>query len=142
MRWLLLPSFARFEDIALFALRAVTGAFLIYQSHDNVLSAARMTEFVEFMAAHGFAAPAILAPFSIFWQMAAGIGFVTGFAVRWLGLITAIQFAVACWMVHWPMDFNGWWPALILVFLGIYFAARGSGRFGIDARLEARTARS
>ncbi len=98
------------------ALRVVTGLFLVYQSHDNVLSTARMDEFEAFMAQFGFWRPDLLAPFAIFWQVAAGIGFILGLFVRPLGLITAIQFVVAVWMVHWSQDFAGWWPALILVF--------------------------
>jgi putative oxidoreductase len=122
----------RLENEALLALRIVTGLFLLYQSHDNVLSSARMDEFVGFMAQFGFWRPDILAPFAIFWQVAAGIGFIFGLFVRLLGLITAIQFIVAVWMVHWTQDFSGWWPAAILVFLGLYFFARGGGRYALD----------
>ena len=129
----------RFEDGALFALRLVTGLFLIYQSHDNVLSAARMDEFEGFMAQFGFWRPDFLAPFAIFWQVAAGVGFILGLLVRPLGLITAIQFAIAVWMVHWSQDFAGWWPALILVFLGLYFAARGGGRYALDTLITKRS---
>ena len=125
----------RYEDAALLALRVVTGLFLLYQSHDNVLSAARMDEFEAFMGQFGFWRPDILAPFAIFWQVAAGIGFILGLFVRPLGLITAVQFIVAVWMVHWNQTFDGWWPAAILVFLGLYFCARGSGRYGLDSRL-------
>ena len=126
---------ARFEDAALFALRAATGLFLLYQSHDNVLSAARMDEFEGFMAQFGFWRPEILAPFAIFWQVAAGIGFILGLFVRPLGLITAIQFTVAVWMVHWNQAYDGWWPAAVLVYLGLYFFARGGGRYGLDGVL-------
>ena len=125
----------RFEDEALLALRIVTGLFLLYQSHDNVLSAARMDEFEAFMGQFGFWRPDILAPFAIFWQVVAGIGFILGLFVRPLGLITAIQFTVAVWMVHWSQTFDGWWPAAILVFLGLYFFARGGGGYALDARL-------
>lgn len=128
----------RYEDAALLALRAATGLFLLYQSHDNVLSAARMDEFEGFMGQFGFWRPDILAPFAIFWQVAAGIGFILGLFVRPLGLITSIQFFVAVWMVHWSQTFDGWWPAAILVFLGLYFFARGSGRFGLDTLLARR----
>ena len=128
----------RFEDLALFALRAVTGLFLLYQSHDNVLSSERMDEFEAFMTQFGFWRPDILAPFAIFWQVAAGIGFLFGLLVRPLGIITAIQFTVAVWMVHWTQDFAAWWPATILIFLGLYFAARGSGRYGLDTVLARR----
>lgn len=128
----------RHEDAALLALRVVTGLFLLYQSHDNVLSAARMDEFETFMAQFGFWRPDILAPLAIFWQVAAGLGFLFGLFVRPLGIITAVQFIVAVWMVHWTQDFAGWWPAAILVFLGLYFAARGSGRYGLDTLLARR----
>lgn len=131
----------RFEDAALLALRVVTGLFLLYQSHDNILSAARMDEFEAFMAQFGFWRPDILAPFAIFWQVAAGIGFILGLFVRPLGLIIAIQFVVAVWMVHWSQTFDGWWPAAILVFLGLYFFARGSGRYGLDRILSERSPR-
>ena len=128
----------RFEDAALLALRLVTGLFLLYQSHDNVIDPARMREFQGFMAQFGFWSPEILAPFAIFWQVAAAIGFILGLFVRPLGLITAIQFIVAVWMVHWNQSFDGWWPAAILVFLGLYFFARGGGRYAVDAVLSRR----
>lgn len=141
LRALAMEGAKRFEDEALLALRLVTGLFLIYQSHDNVLSAARMDEFVRFMGQFGFWRPDILAPFAIFWQVAAGIGFILGLFVRPLGLVTAIQFAVAVWMVHWNQDYASWWPAAILAFLGLYFFARGSGRYGLDAMLPPRSPR-
>jgi putative oxidoreductase len=141
-RLLFLPELSRFGDLGLLLLRCVTGAFLIYQSHDNIFSTERMQEFVKFLTQFGFFYPEIMAPWAVWWQFIAGIGFILGLFTRWLGLVTAIQFIVACWMVHWPQDFAGWWPALILVFLGLYFAARGSGRYGIDPILEERFART
>ena len=137
-RFLLLPRLSALEDFGLLLLRWVTGAFLIYQSYDNVFSSERMQEFVKFLTQFGFVYPELAAPFAVWWQFLAGIGFVLGLFTRWLGLITMIQFAVACWMVHWPQDFPGWWPAMILVFLGLYFAVRGSGRYGLDPLLERR----
>ena len=35
-------------------------------------------------------------------------------------------------MVHFAEPFRGWWPAMVLVFLGLHFAAMGSGRLGLD----------
>ena len=130
--WLLLTPLARFGDLGLLALRWVTGAFLIYQSHDNIFSAVRMEEFVKFLTQFGFAWPELMAPLSVWWQFIAGIGFILGLLTRWLGLITAFNFIVAVWMVHWTQDFPGWWPALILVFLGILFATLGGGRYALD----------
>ena len=134
--FLFLPRLAAFEDVGLLLLRWVTGVFLIYQSHDNIFSAERMDEFVKFLTQFGFAYPEAMAPLSVYWQFAAGIGFILGLFTRWLGLITCFQFIVAVWMVHSPDPFPTWWPALVLIFLGLYFGLRGSGRYGLDAMFE------
>jgi putative oxidoreductase len=135
---LLLTPLARFADAGLLLLRWVTGAFLIYQSHDNVISGARMQEFVGFCRQFGIPYPEIAAPLSVYWQIAAGIGFVLGLLTRWLGLVTMFNFIVACWYVHWSQNFTGWWPALVLVFLGLYFGLRGAGRYSLDAVIARR----
>ena len=135
-RLLFLPGNARHADFGLLLLRCVTGAFLIYQSHDNVFSAERMLEFEKFLAQFGFVAPRLMAPVAVYAQFAAGIAFILGFLTRWAGLVTAAQFVVAVWMVHWNDPVPGIWPAAILIFLGLYFGLRGSGRYGIDALFE------
>lgn len=127
--YLTLPGNERFDDIGLLLLRLCTGAFLISQSQDNVFSAARMDEFVKFLVQFNFVYPEITAPLSVYAQFAAGIGFVLGLFARFFGLITMVNFIVACRMVHWAQDFQGWWPALILVALGLYFGLRGAGRY-------------
>jgi putative oxidoreductase len=135
---ILLTPLARSGDLGLLLLRCVTGAFLIYQSHDNIFSAARMDEFVKFMVQFGFWAPELMAPLSVWCQFVAGIGFIFGLLTRWLGLITAFNFTVAVRMVHWPQGFTDWWPALILVFLGLLFATQGPGRYALDERIARR----
>jgi putative oxidoreductase len=55
---LLLTPLARLADFGLFLLRLVTGAFLVWQRHDNVLSAARRDEFEKFLVQFGFPMPA------------------------------------------------------------------------------------
>jgi putative oxidoreductase len=139
--WLLLTPLARFGDLGLLALRWVTGAFLIYQSHDNVFSAARMGEFVKFLTQFGFVYPELMAPLSVWFQFAAGIAFILGLFTRLFGLITAFNFIVAVWMVHWTDPVPGIWPAAILIFLGLYFGLRGSGRYGLDALFEGKSRR-
>ena len=139
--FLFLPGNARYADLGLLLLRCATGVFLIYQSHDNVLSAERMDEFVKFLTQFGFPAPEVMAPLSVYFQFAAGIAFILGLFTRLFGLITAFQFVIAVWMVHSPDPFPTWWPALVLVFLGLYFGLRGSGRYGVDPLLEGRSHR-
>ena len=135
---LFLPRLQRHADLGLLLLRLATGAFLVYQSHDNVLSAARMDEFVKFLTQFGFPAPRLMAPLSVYAQFAAGIAFILGLFTRWAGLITAFNFTVAVYMVHWNDPVPGIWPAAILIFLGLYFGLRGSGRYGVDPMLEGR----
>ena len=137
-KWLLLAPLAALEDLGLMLLRWVTGAFLVYQSHDNILSAERMDEFEKFLTQFNFVAPRLMAPLCVWAQFLCGFAFILGLFTRWAGLVTAFTFVVAVWMVHWPQDFPGWWPALVLVFLGLYFGTRGAGRHSIDARLERR----
>jgi len=136
--WLLLTPLARFGDLGLLLLRWVTGAFLIWQSHDNVFSAARMAEFEAFLDRFGFVAPEVMAPLCVWAQFLCGLALIAGVLTRWAGLVTAFVFLVAVWMVHWPQDFPGWWPALILIFLGLLFATQGAGRYSLDRGIERR----
>ena len=139
--FLFLPGNARLADLGLLLLRCATGAFLVYQSQDNVFSAARMDEFEQFLARFGFVYPELMAPLSVYAQFTAGIAFILGLFTRWAGLITAFNFTVAVYMVHWNDPVPGIWPAAILIFLGLYFGLRGSGRYGLDALLEGRPRR-
>src|ERR1051325_4117617 len=106
--WLLVTPLARLADLALLLLRAVTGAFLVYQSHDNVLSAERMAEFEKFLVQFGFPAPGLMAPICVWAQFLCGLAILLGLLTRWAGLVTAFVFVVAVWMVHWTQDFAGW----------------------------------
>ena len=136
--FLLLPQLERGSDLALLALRLLTGAFLIYGVIDNLLSAERMQEFVRFLAVSGFARPELMAPLSVYAQFAIGVALALGALVRWAGLLLAFNFIVGVVMVHWNQSFREWWPAIVLVFLGLYFATRGAGRFGVDNIIGAR----
>lgn len=135
---LLLTPLAKFSDLALLLLRWVTGAFLVYQSHDNVLSAGRMAEFEKFLVQFDFPMPGLMAPLCVWAQLLCGIAFILGLLTRWAGLVTGFVMSVAVWMVHWPQDFVGWWPALILIFLGLLFATQGAGRYSLDRWIERR----
>jgi len=140
LRVLLLPNLQRFEDHGLFLLRLITGGFLVWGTLDNLISAARMQEFVGFLAQFGFPAPQLLAPLSVYAQFICGALLVLGLLTRWAGLVMLFNFLVAIFMVHWGQDFRGQWPALILVFLSLYFALRGAGRLSIDRMIELRPA--
>jgi putative oxidoreductase len=91
-----------------------------------------MREFAGFLGQFGFPLPHLLAPLSVAVQFGAGVLLILGLATRAAGMLIAANFAVAVTMVHWAEPFRDWWPALILVVLGLHFAAAGSGRFGLD----------
>ncbi len=138
--WMRLSALGRLEDGALLLLRAMTGSFLIHGVWDNIVSRARMAEFVGFLTQFKFVLPEIMAPLSVWAQFFCGAAFLAGLGTRWAGLVCAFNFVVALWMVHWSEDLRGQWPALVLVGLGLYFAARGAGRYSADALLERRAA--
>jgi len=130
---LFLPSLSRWSDLTLLGLRALTGAFLMHETWDNVSSRARMGEFVQFLEQFGFPVPWLLAPLSVAVQFACGALLIAGLLTRVAGLLVAANFVVAVAMVHFNQPFRDWWPAIVLVFLGLHFAAAGSGKFGLDA---------
>lgn len=130
---LMLPSLSRWHDLTLFGLRALAGGFLMHETWDNVNSRARMTEFVQFLDRYDFPVPWLLAPFSVAVQFGCGALLVVGLLTRAAGLAIAANFAIAVLMVHFNEPFRAWWPAIVLVFLGLHFAAAGSGKFGLDA---------
>ena len=139
---LTLPGLSPFRELTLLGLRWLTGAFLIHEVWDNIVSAERMQEFVEFMTHFGFRSPEFWAPFSVWAQFICSVLLILGLFTRAAGIVIAINFIVAVVMVHWAEDFRGWWPAIVLVFLGLHFAAAGSGRFGLDTWIEGRDKRS
>ena len=104
----------------------------MHETWDNITSAARMKEFAGFLGQFGFPLPHLMAPLSVAVQFGGGALLVLGLATRAAGLLIAVNFVVAVLMVHYAEAFRGWWPALVLVFLGLHFAAAGSGRFGLD----------
>ena len=121
-------------DLALLAARVVVGAFLIWGVWDNVISAARMAEFAGFLLAHDFPMPKLMAPLSVYAQLAVGICFVLGLATRLAGLVCAINFVVALVMVDLALGVRGAFPAGALVLFGMIFATIGGGRYALDRR--------
>ncbi|ATQ43020.1 DoxX family protein [Caulobacter mirabilis] len=137
--FLFLPSLARHQDASILALRLVTGGFLIWGVWDNVTSPADMAKFVAFLTSHKFPAPELLAPLSVYTQLAAGVGMILGLFTRWAGILAALNMLVAIAMVDRFGGIRGMWPAGALVLIGLYFAAHGAGRFSLDGALEGAT---
>ena len=133
--WLQLAFLRTGEDLALLFLRLLTGTFLIHGVWDNIESTQRMDEFVGFLRANRFIYPELMAPLSVWAQFFCGLAFAAGAFTRWAGLVCTFNFIVACLMVHWHQDLRGWWPAAVLVAIGLLMATRGAGRYSLDERL-------
>jgi len=132
-----LSSAQPFADFTLLLLRLFVGLFLVWAVWDDVSSSERMHTFAEFLAKHGFPNPRLLAPVSVYLQMAIGIAFVLGLFTRWAGLLCAIHFAVAIVMVDHAGGVRGIFPAGCLVVIGLYLGTHGAGRLSLDAVLRA-----
>lgn len=128
----------RAEEACFAAFRVFVGVFLIWGVWDNIISAERMNEFAAFLDFHGFVWPSLLAPLSVWAQFACGVSFVSGFLVRWGGLLCAVNFLVALVMVDAAAGFRAAFPAAMLLFFGTYLAARGPGKLSLDALITRR----
>jgi putative oxidoreductase len=138
MRQILFLSTAqRFGDFALLLLRVFVGLFLIWGVWDNITDSASMREFVGFLATHHFASPGILGPLSVYLQLTIGVAFVLGWFTRWAGIFCVIIFVVAIVMVDRFGGMRGIFPSGCLVFIGLYLATHGAGRFSVDAAIRA-----
>jgi putative oxidoreductase len=136
-KFLFLSSAQRFGDFALLLLRVFVGLFLVWSVWDDVSSGARMHEFAEFLGKHGFPNPRLLAPVSVYLQLAVGVAFVVGLFTRWAGVLCLVHFAVAIAMVDRHGGMRGIFPAGCLVLIGLYLATYGAGRWSLDAALRA-----
>ena len=134
-RVITLAPLAAGADLAFLALRAGTGAFLIWGVWDNISSAEHIATFVGFLKQHGFPAPQILAPFDVWLQFAIGVLFILGLGTRWAGLACALNFVIAIVMVDHLQGWRGSFGSQCLVGIGLVLATHGPGRFSLDNRL-------
>jgi len=132
-----LGSAQKFSDFTLLLMRVFVGLFLVWGVWDNVTSREQMQEFAQFLAKHGFPMPRLLAPVSVYLQLAIGVAFVLGLFSRWAGLLCALHFGVAIVMVDHLGGMRGIFPSGCLVVIGLFMATYGAGRFSIDAALRA-----
>ena len=136
-KFLYLSPAQRFGDFALLLLRVFVGLFLVWGVWDNITDPARMKDFVEFLRKFKFASPELLAPVSVYVQLAVGLAFVLGLFTRWAGILCMANFIVAIVMVDRFGGMRGVFPSGCLVAIGLYLATHGAGRFSLDTVLRA-----
>lgn len=116
-------------------IRAFLGTFLIYMAQDNVFSADRMQEFVEFMTAQGFPAADALAPISVYAQFTCGLLIAFGLLTRWAAAVMVVNFAVAIAGVHIGTSFRTFLEPLAMLSASVFLLLHGPGRLALDNRL-------
>jgi len=134
---LLLNSAQRFSDLTLLLLRLFVGLYLVFGVWGEITDSARMQEYASLLAQHKFPAPKILAPLLAYLQLAIGLGFVLGLFTRWAGIFCVIIFAVLIAKIDRFNGMGGTFPSGCLVFIGLYLATHGAGRFSVDEVLKA-----
>lgn len=136
---LLLRGLARFESLAMLALRLFVGAFLIYGVWDNITDAARMAEFQGFLTSLNCPLPAVAAPVSVWAQFLIGVLLIPGLLTRWAGALLTVNFLVAVALIApTGADFRGLYEPAILIFVGLVFATIGAGAISADNVLARR----
>ena len=122
----------RFRDDAPLLLRLFLGTFLIYMSHDNVFSSARMDEFEAFLGHNGFPLPALAARVSVYAQFAGGILILLGLFTRWAAAVMVVNFVVAVAGVHLGTPFRTFLEPLAMLSCSAFLAIAGAGRISLD----------
>jgi putative oxidoreductase len=142
------PSLARLDHLGRYggfaplAIRLFAGVFLIYMSQDNIASAARMTEFERFLAAHEFPWPDIAARVSVYAQFGCGLLLLAGAFTRWAALVMIIHFTVAIAGVHLDLPFRTLLEPCAMLAVAIALFIGGAGRVSVDHWFASRGSRS
>ena len=123
---------ARRANLGLLLLRLAVGVHLVYMTQDNVRSWERLLEFRDFLAHHGFMFPLACAMLSVAAQFVGGGLLALGLYTRVAGLLVAINFAVAIWMVVGKQAYPAAFPALMLVAAALCLMFTGPGRWSLD----------
>lgn len=135
-----LPRFTWFErhrEYGAVFIRLIIGFHLVWNTQDNVFSYARMLEFKDFLAAHGFPLPLLCAYVSAYAQFICGSLYIIGARVRFAAVVVMINFVVALLMVHVGLSEQQNFPALMMLFGSAFLSFNGAGPFSI-ARLTRR----
>jgi putative oxidoreductase len=138
-----LDGLRRGEDAAFALLRLYLGGFLIWGVWDNITSADRMAEFQGFLASLNCPWPALAAPVSVWAQFLVGLLLIPGLLTRWAGLLLAVNFLVAAWLLS-GLQAPGeavvreMFGPMMCVLAGLILATHGAGAYSADARLSRR----
>ena len=130
--------FKRRREYAALFLRLIIGSFIIWGVQDNVFSYKQMEEFAHFLGARGVPFPLFAAFLSAYTQFVCGILILSGAFIRLVSIPFIINFIAAVIIAHRGDDFRGMFPALLMIFVGLFFLFHGAGKPSIDEWWERR----
>jgi putative oxidoreductase len=136
-KFLFLSPLQRLGDVSLLLLRLFVGLFLVGSVWEKVTHADAMVQFADFLARHHVPSPEILAPLSVYMQLAIGVAFVLGLLTRWAGILCVITFTIAIVMVDRFGGLKEVFPSGCLVVMGLHLACYGAGKVSLDAAIGA-----
>jgi putative oxidoreductase len=126
------------SDAALLALRVLVGSFLMWGTWDNIASAERMQEFVQFLTLLQCPMPELAAPVSVYAQFLCGALILVGLLTRWAGLVMTFNFIVAVALLTLgggETDFRALFPPLVMIAVPLVLATHGAGAYAADTLL-------
>jgi putative oxidoreductase len=126
------------SDAAFLVLRVLVGSFLMWGTWDNIASAERMQEFVQFLTALHCPMPELAASVSVYAQFLCGALILLGLLTRWAGLVMTFNFIVAIALLTLgggETDFRALFPPLIMIAVPLVLATHGAGAYSADAVL-------
>jgi putative oxidoreductase len=130
--------FKRRREYAALFIRLIIGSFIVWGVQDNVFSYAQMEEFAHFLGARGAPFPLFAAFLSAYTQFVCGICILVGACVRLISIPFIVNFIAAIIIAHRGDNFRGVFPALLMIFVGLFFLFHGAGKPSFDAWWEQR----
>jgi putative oxidoreductase len=124
--------FERRREYAALFLRLIIGSFIIWGVQDNVFSSAHMNKFAQFLGARGVPFPLFAAYLSVYTQFVCGILILVGACVRLASIPFIVNFVAAILIAHRGDGFRDMFPALVMIFAGLFFLFHGAGKPSVD----------
>ncbi|MET0179838.1 MAG: DoxX family protein [Novosphingobium sp.] len=113
-------------------LRILTGAYLAAATWGAMPGQSRVAGIASGLVKLDLPSTAALPPLGATVQFAAGVLLIVGLLTRWAGLAVALLFTVAIIRSGLNAPLGSGWPTLLLLVLGLHFAAAGAGAYALD----------
>lgn len=127
-----LASFDRWSGTSHALLRVLTGAYLVHATWEAMPGADRLAGIGRGLVRLDLPAAAVLPPFLATVQFVIGVLLVLGLLTRWAGLALALLVTVLLIRSGLADPLGAGWPRLLLLALGLHFAAAGPGSYALD----------